>query len=213
MKILIGTTNAAKVKVFSKQFDGYPVELLTLNDLGIKKHPDEDGKNPMENAMIKAAYYGQFHDPVITEDSSLYIKELPMDDPRQPGLFVRRAPDGHEMTDAEMTEYYAALAHSLGGKATAYWLDGYAVCKDGKVTGFMNDSDELNQAYAFYLVDTPHENSHDGWPIDRISVDIKTGRYITDVVWGAELTAKEQTVILSYKKKLSEFYIQALGLR
>lgn len=212
MKILIGTTNPAKVGVFAKQFEGYPVEFLTLRDLGIRKHPDEDGKNPMENAMIKAAYYGQFHDPVITEDSALYIRELPLDDPRQPGLFVRRAPDGHEMTDEEMTAHYAALAHSLGGRVTAYWLDGYAVCKDGKVTGFMNEDDEVNEVYAFYLVDTPHPDSHEGWPIDRISVDIKTGRYLTDRAWGSAATGKERTVILSYEQKLSEFYIQALGL-
>lgn len=212
MKILIGTTNPAKAKVFAKQFEGYSVELLTLTDLGIKKHPDEDGKNPMENAKIKAAYYGQFHDPVITEDSALYIKELPMDDPRQPGLFVRRAPDGHEMTDEEMTAHYAALAHSLGGKVTAYWLDGYAVCKDGKVVGFMNEDDEVNDVYAFYLVDTPHPDCHEGWPIDRISVDIKTGCYLTDRAWGSAATAKERTVILSYEQKLNEFYIQALGL-
>lgn len=212
MKILIGTTNPAKAAVFAKQLEEYPVELLTLTDLGIKKHPDEDGKDPMENAMIKAAYYGQFHEPVITEDSALYIKELPMDDPRQPGLFVRRAPDGHEMTDAEMTQHYAALAHSLGGKVTAYWLDGYAVCKDGTVTGFMNDDDAVNNAYAFYLVDKPHPDCHEGWPIDRISVDIKTGCYLTDRAWGQALDAKERTVIMSYEQKLSEFYVQALGL-
>ena len=212
MKILIGTTNPAKAGVFAKQFEGYPVDLVTLTDLGIQKHPDEDGKNPMENAMIKAAYYGQFHDPVITEDSALYIKELSMDDPRQPGLFVRRAPDGHEMTDEEMTAHYAALAHSLGGRVTAYWLDGYAVCRGGKVMGFMNEDDEVNEAYAFYLVDEPHPNGHEGWPIDRISVDIKTGRYLTDRAWGAAATAKERTVILSYEQKLNEFYIQALGL-
>ena len=212
MKILIGTTNPAKAAVFAKQLEGYDAELLTLPDLGIQKHPDEDGKDPMENAMIKAAYYGQFHDPVITEDSALYIKELPMDDPRQPGLFVRRAPDGHEMTDGEMTAHYAALARSLGGRCTAYWLDGYAVCKDGIVTGFMNDCEEVNRAYAFYLVDTPHPEAQDGWPIDRISVDIRTGRYLTDRAWGGSADAKEKTVILSYEKKLNEFYIQALGL-
>lgn len=212
MKILIGTTNPAKAKVFAKQFADYEVELLTLTDLGIRKHPDEDGKDPMENAMIKAAYYGRFHDPVITEDSALYIKELPMDDPRQPGLFVRRAPDGHEMTDEEMTEHYAALAHSLGGRVTAYWLDGYAVCKDGTVTGFMDDSEEFCRVYAFYLVDKPHPACHDGWPIDRISVDMKTGRYLTDRAWGADADAKEKTVILSYQQRLSEFYVQALGL-
>ena len=213
MKILIGTTNPAKAGVFAKQLGDHPVELLTLTDLGIQKHPDEDGKNPVENAMIKAAYYGQFHDPVITEDSALYIKELPLDDPRQPGLFVRRAPDGHEMTDEEMVEYYAALAHSLGGRVTAYWLDGYAVCKDGEVIGFMDDNDEVNSAYSFYLVEKPAPNGHEGWPIDRLSVDIRTGRYLTDRAWGTALTAKEQTVILSYQQKLSEFYIQALGLK
>ena len=212
MKLLIGTTNPAKAKVFAKQFEGYDVELLTLTDLGIQKHPDEDGRSPLENAVIKAAYYGRFHDPVITEDSGLYIKELPMDDPRQPGLFVRRAPDGHEMTDEEMTEYSAALAHSLGGKVTAYWLDGYAVCKDGKVTGFMDDSEAFRSVYAFYLVDTPHPACHEGWPIDRISVDMKTGRYLTDRAWGAAADAKEKTVILSYEKKLNEFYVRALGL-
>lgn len=210
MKVLIGTTNPAKAKVFAKHLEGYPVEVITLTDLGIKKHPDEDGKNPVENAKIKAAYYGQFHDPVITEDSALYIKEIPMDDPRQPGLFVRRAHDGHEMTDEEMTAHYAALAHSLGGKVTAYWLDGYAICKDGVVTGFM-DVDAAH-AYAFYLVDTPSPDGYEGWPIDRLSVDIKTGRYITDGAWGASADAKEKTVILSYQKKLSEFYIKALGL-
>lgn len=212
MKLLIGTTNPAKRKVFAKQLEGYPVELVTLTDLGIQKHPDEDGRSPLENAMIKAAYYGQFHDPVITEDSGLYILDLPLDDPRQPGLFVRRAPDGHEMTDDEMTEYYAALAHSLGGRVTACWLDGYAVCKDGTVTGFMENSEDFRRTYAFYLVDTPHPHCHAGWPIDCISVDIKTGHYLTDRAWGQAADAKEQTVILSYQNKLTEFYARALGL-
>ena len=76
----------------------------------------------------------------------------------------------------------------------------------------MIDSDEINSAYAFYLVDKPHPDGHDGWPIDRLSVDIKTGRYLTDRAWGSALTTKEQTVILSYQQKLNEFYIQALGL-
>lgn len=212
MKILIGTTNPAKAGVFARQLEGYDAEILTLSDLGIRKHPDESGKSPMENAMVKAAYYGQFHDPVITEDSGLYLLDLPPDDPRQPGLFVRRAPDGHEMTDDEMTEYYAALARSLGGRVTACWLDGYAVYKGGKVTGFMADDEDFRRVYAFYLVDTPHPDRCEGWPIDRISVDIKTGRYLTDRVWGAAADAKERTVILSYEKKLTEFYIRALGL-
>lgn len=212
MKVLIGTTNPAKLKVFERQLAGLDLEFCTLTDLGIEKHPDEDGKNPMENAMIKAEHYGRFHDPVIAEDSALYIRELPLDDPRQPGLFVARAPDGDRMTEDEMLAHYRDLAHSLGGRVTAYWQDGYAVYRDGKVRGFMNDSEKFIEDHAFYLVDKPHENRHDGWPIDSISVNIKTGRYFTDGSWGSEVDSKEQTVLLSYQKKLNEFYIQALGL-
>lgn len=212
MKILLGTTNAAKAKMFEAQLAGYSVEICTLTDLGLQKHPDEDGKNPVENAMRKAAYYGKFHDPVITEDSALYIRELPLDDPRQPGLFVRRAPDGHEMDDEEMVAHYAALARSLGGRVTACWLDGYAVYKDSKVTGFMDDSEELGDVYAFYLMDKPHHRSHPGFPLDSLSVDVKTGLYLTDKAWGSQLTARERTVVQAYRQRLKEFYVQTLSL-
>ena len=95
MKILLGTHNPSKVDYFARQLTGYDVSFLTLGDLGIQTLPDEAGKSVLENAAIKAAYYGQFHDYVISADSALYIKELSLDDPRQPGLTVRRTADGH----------------------------------------------------------------------------------------------------------------------
>lgn len=212
MKILLGTTTPSKARTFAAQLEGWPVEFLTLTDLRLQKHPDEDGKNPAENAMIKAAYYGQFHDPVIAEDSALYILELPFDDPRQPGLFVRRAPDGHEMDDGEMLEYYAALAHSLGGRATACYLDGYAVFRKGQVFGFMDDSEEGRRLHAFYLVDRPHPIRRPGWPLDSLSIDPKTGLYFTQPNARGALSPKEKAATRAYRDRLLAFYVQSLEL-
>ena len=100
---------------------------------------DRAGSSPLENAQAKAACYGQFWEYVITQDAALYIRELALDDPRQPGLTVRRRPDGHVMTDEEAIAHYAGLAHELGGRMTCWYQEGYAVANHGKVTGFMDD--------------------------------------------------------------------------
>ena len=123
MEILLGTHNPSKKEYFARQLAEFDVSLVTLADLGIEKLPDEDGKTVLENAQIKAAYYGQFHDYVISADSALYIRELPLTDPRQPGLTIRRTADGHEMSEDEMLTYYASLAHSLGGRITCWYQD------------------------------------------------------------------------------------------
>ena len=92
MKILIGTTNPAKAKVFVKQFEGYPVEIVTLKDLGIQKHPDEDGKNPMENAVIKAQAVAKATGYcALADDSGLAVDALG----GAPGVYSARYAGGH----------------------------------------------------------------------------------------------------------------------
>ena len=211
MEILLGTSNPSKVNYFASQLEGYDVTFLTLRDLGITKLPDEDGKNPMENAMAKAAYYGQFADYVISADSALYIRELPQDDPRQPGLFIRRRPDGGEMTDEEMIAHYSALARQLGGKMTCWYQDGYAVCNHGEVTGFM-DTGPVNEVYSFYMVDTPHPNRVPGWPLDSISVRRKSGAYFVESR-EEHMTAAEEVLAKHFRQDLLAFYERCLGLK
>ena len=58
MEILLGTHNPSKKEYFARQLADYDVSFVTLADLGIRKLPDEDGKTVLENAMIKATYYG-----------------------------------------------------------------------------------------------------------------------------------------------------------
>ena len=104
LKVLIGTTNPSKLRMFEEWLKEYPVEFVTLSDLGITGEPTETGDTPTENARLKAEYYGQFADHCICQDSGLYLDALPLDDPRQPGLHIR-TPQGKRLDDEEMIAY------------------------------------------------------------------------------------------------------------
>ena len=123
LRILIGTTNPSKIAFFQKMLEGLHAAIVTPCELEITGEPQETGTTPEENARIKAAYYGRYADYALCADSGLFFDELPMDDPRQPGLHIR-TPHGVRLNDDEMIEHYSALSRALGGRALAYYLDG-----------------------------------------------------------------------------------------
>ena len=90
MKVLFATTNPAKVKKYNKDLLAEKgIELITIKDLDFKLPIDENGKNAIENAYIKAkTYYDKTQMPTIGMDNNLFIEELPEE--RQPGTHVRR---------------------------------------------------------------------------------------------------------------------------
>ncbi len=208
MKVLIGTTNPAKVTRFEEFLPDCGIEFLTLKDLGITAAPEESGKTPEENARIKAQFYGQFCDCVICNDSGLYFDALPMEDPRQPGLNIR-APQGRRLEDGEMIEYYSALIHTLGGKILAYYLDGIAVYRDGRIESYV---DEQGKAAAFYMVETPSPNRHPGWPLDSLSVNKNTMTYFVDHGNNIYDGVDEQIIVGEYRRRVVDFLKRALGI-
>lgn len=208
MKVLIGTTNPAKVTRFKNFLPNSGIEFLTLNDLGITTEPEEYGENPEENARIKAAFYGQFCDRVICNDSGLYFDCIPLDDPRQPGLNIR-TPQGRRLNDEEMIEYYSALLHTLGGKTLAYYLDGIAVYKMGKIESYL---DEYGKAVAFYMVETPSENRHLGWPLDSLSLNRNTNTYFVDHGNNIYDSVDEHIIIDEYRNHVIDFLKRALEI-
>ena len=107
MKVLFATTNPAKVKKYKKALEEKGIELITIKDLDFKLNINENGKNAIENAYIKAkAYYDATKITTIGMDNCLFIEELPEE--KQPGTHVRRV-NGKELTDEEMIEYYTNL--------------------------------------------------------------------------------------------------------
>ena len=211
MRVLIGTTNPSKVKRFEKFLDGCDIEFCTLKDLGITQEPEESGMNPEENAVIKAKYYGQFFDVVICNDSGLYFDSLPLDDSRQPGLNIRTPRGCERLDDEAMIKYYSDLVHSLGGKVLAYYLDGIAVYNKGEIYSFMENS-EATREDAFYMVDTPSENRHEGWPLDSLSLNVNTMTYFVDKGNNLYDATKENIMVGEYRKRLIRFLKDALGI-
>lgn len=75
MKVLFATTNLAKVGKYKKALEEKGIELITINDLDSKLDIDENGKNAIENAYIKAkAYYDATKIPTIGMDNCLFIE-------------------------------------------------------------------------------------------------------------------------------------------
>lgn len=205
--VLLGTTNPAKIKRFERLLRGYAVQFCTLRDLQIEQEPQETGATPRENAELKAKFYGQYFDLVICNDSGLYFDELPLEDPRQPGLHIR-TPQGERLDDEQMISYYAALVHSLGGRVLAYYLDGVAVYRQGKIFSLMEDR-EVAKQHAFYMVDSPAGERHPGWPLDSLSQDYKTRQYFVEQT-GERKTAEQ--ILEKDRSKLLAFLAEALQL-
>lgn len=178
MKILFATTNPAKIKRYVDILIKEGIEVLTLNDLNIKIKVIENGKNALENAILKAmAYYNITNITTIAIDDTLYIEGIPEE--KEPGTHVRRVGD-KELTDDEMLTYYTSLVKEYGGRLTAKWVYGLVIY-DGKETKQYTWSKDN-----FYLVETPCDKRNIGYPLDSISIDTKYNKYF------AELTDNEK---------------------
>lgn len=209
MKVLIGTTNPSKVKRFMYLLGGYDIDFLTLYDINVSDEPKETGTTPEENAIIKAKFYGKYFDAVICNDSGLYFDEISLDDIRQPGLNIRTPLNSCRLSDEEMIDYYTKLVSELGGKVTAFYLDGIAVYNKGTVHSFM-DADMAKTTGSFFMIDKASSNRFEGWPLDSLSINKKTGKYFVD---GRDAESKENIICGEYEKAITDFLSQALELK
>ena len=179
MRIIYGTGNPAKLSAMQRRLEGLNIEITGLKDVG-KEIPTvpETGKTPLENARQKAlAYYKAFGEPVFSCDSGLYFDNVP--DEIQPGVHVRNV-NGKTLTDDEMIAYYGGLAKEYGDLIARYHN---AIC-------LVMDEEHIYEAMRgdmasepFLLVSKPHADRKPkpGFPLDSLSVDIKTGKYYYDL--------------------------------
>ena len=184
MKVLFATTNLAKVKKYKKALEEKGIELITINDLDFKLNIDENGKNAIENAYIKAkTYYDVTKMTTIGMDNCLFIEELPEE--KQPGTHVRRI-NGKELTDEEMIVYYTNLVKEYGGRLTAKWVYGMVI---------YNGEEKKEYTWTksnFYLVDKPCNKRNPGYPLDSISVMPENNKYWLELTDEEKLKSKEE---------------------
>lgn len=180
MKVLFATKNPAKIKKFSNELKLRGIEVITIKDLDFELDIEENGKNAIENAYLKAvAYYEKTKIPTIGMDNNLYIENLPEE--KQPGTHVRRV-NGKTLTDDEMIEHYTKMVKDNGGKLVAKWVYGIVICNGNKNYEFTWSKDN------FYFVDKPCTKINPGYPLDSITIIPEYNKYL------AELTIEEKNI-------------------
>ena len=181
MKLLYGTGNLAKLSAMRNRLEQLDIELIGLNDMRaegkIVPKVIEDGNTPLENARLKAmAYYEAFQIPVFSCDSGLYFDNVP--DEVQPGVHVRNV-NGKCLSDDEMIAYSSGLVKVYGNFVARYRNAICFVMDDTHIYEAMEPSMESEK---FILTDKPHSTIRkDGFPLDSISLDIKTNKYYYDL--------------------------------
>jgi 8-oxo-dGTP diphosphatase len=181
MKLLYGTGNPAKLESMRRRLAGMDFEIMGLKDME-KEAPQvpEDGGTPLENARQKALAYHTFYGiPVFSCDSGLYFEGLPQ--ALQPGVHVRTV-NGRCLTDQEMLEYYSYLARKYGNLKARYQN---AICLVADMEHIYESMDESLASDFFLITAVPHSRiQHKGFPLDSLSVDMKTGKYFYDLEEG-----------------------------
>ncbi len=177
MNILYGTNNPAKLLEMKQRLKCLPVQLSGLADLKEEVPAvHETGSTPLENARQKAEFYYQaFHIPVFSCDSGLYFDSLPEE--LQPGVHVRRV-HGKNLTDEEMIVYYSGLARQYGNLKARYKNAVCFIMDDEHRYEAMTPSMESRE---FLLTSRPHPVREKGFPLDSLSVDLRTGIYFQDL--------------------------------
>ena len=198
-KVLFATGNESKAKRFAKGLHEKGIEVITLKDIDTDVEVEENGKDAIENAIIKAKAYSNVVDiPVFAMDDNLYIENVPEE--KQPGMFVRRV-NGKRLNDDEMIEHYTNLVRLYGtdGKLNCRWVYGMAVINNGKENTYTWSRAD------FYMVEQPSNKMNPGYPLNTISINKKLNKYYT------EITEEDKVLLHEDESDVVDFIADSIG--
>lgn len=178
MKLVYGTNNPSKLESMIDMLQGLNLCITGIGTLNVKiKEAEENGKDPLSNATQKAiSYFKQIKLPVFSCDTGLYFEGVDEED--QPGVLIKRI-HGNNFTYKEMLSYYSNLAARYGGKLIAYYKNAICLVMNEN-TVYKYDGEDICSE-KFYIVDKPHKEYREGFPLDSLSVDIKSMKYYYDL--------------------------------
>ncbi len=199
MKYLLATTNKAKIRYYGTKLKERGIEIMTLEDLNIECEIDETGKNPIENAIIKASAYHELSGlPTIALDEGLFLEGVP--DSIQPGTHVRRV-NGKRLNDSEMIDYYIDLVNKYGndGILNGYFLKGVAIVNQDSTYTFDYKANRQ-------LTNKQSEVIDEGYPLASIQIISSLNKF------KSELTEdEERTTIDVEQTKIFEFILNTIS--
>lgn len=199
MKCLFATTNKAKIRYYVTKLRERGIEVITLEDLNMACDIDETGKDPVENAIIKArAYYELSGVPTIALDDGLFLEGVP--DHIQPGTHVRRV-NGKRLNDKEMIDYYIGLVNQYGdnGALKGYFLKGVAIVDQNHTYTFDYKAKRCFTNKQSQVID-------EGYPLASIQIISPFNKF------KSELTVEEEKRTIDIEQKdIFEFILKTIS--
>ena len=174
------------------------IDFVTLNDLNLEIDVDENGKNPIENAIIKAKAYNKATKmTTIAIDDALFLDNVPNE--IQPGTHVRRV-KGKRLNDEEMVEYYVSLVNQYGtnGKLTGYFRKAVAIVNENNVFTFEHKSGRT-------FTNKQSNVINEGYPLSSIQIVEELGKF------KSELTREEEEqIVKTEQNEICNFIIETI---
>lgn len=198
-RLLFATGNESKAKRFSKRLMENGIEVVTLKDIDCSLEVIENGKDALENALIKArAYYNETGMMTMAIDDNLYLENVSECD--QPGVFVRRINE-KRLNDEEMINHYISLVNKYSdeGRLVAKWVYGLALIVNGNEYTYTWSKDD------FYMVNKPSKIINPGYPLNSISVNRKLNKYFS------ELTDEDKKLIVNTDDDVISFITENIN--
>lgn len=188
-KLLVATQNPGKVLEYKELLKDLPIEVVTLQDIGVTQEAPEDAPTFEENAIKKAIFYSQFVDyPTIAEDSGLEIDCLN----GEPGVKSRRWP-GHRATDDELVKL---ILEKMKGVSTEKRGAQFRVVMALKIPG--KDTITAEGTMRGVITEKAMETVITGFPFRSVFLVKETGRVL------GEMTMNEEARIGHRKKALEQ---------
>lgn len=140
MNIIFATTNQNKVSRIRKFFKGTDFNFISLTNLDYKiEEPEENGKDGVENAIIKARYYYKnlkVKMPVLTQDDTLFLSGVLEEDNPKKDIKLPVITKYGQFTDENAYKFYSDLVKNYNKE----YLDlefryGHVICGENFLEG------------------------------------------------------------------------------
>lgn len=181
LEIIFGTTNPAKIAQAKGALAGMDIDIKGLSEFDNLPKIIEDGKTAQENARKKALGFAKaIGKTVFSMDNALYFDGVNAEE--QPGINIRRIKGIEDRpTDKQMIDYYTELAKKYGGEITGHFEFAIAIAKPEALV-----EETTIKAPQRHFMSKPSPIIIDGYPMESLQVDAKTGKYVS------EMTQEEQ---------------------
>jgi len=140
MDVLFATTNKNKVNRIKKLINKNNINLISLADLDYQiDEPEENGKDGVENAIIKAKYYFEklkVKIPVLTQDDTLFLSGVSEEDNPKKDIKLPVVKKYGQFTDEFAYQYYSNLVRKYNPKYLYMEFKyGHAICGENFLEG------------------------------------------------------------------------------